>query len=155
MAADLFLTALKPILDHLRGLDPNDAAATRASLDKAFPLSSPAVAGIRKLFTQGVAEGWLCQQAAGTARFSRVAKASDATHGYSVDAVQLSGPGVWHRHTRGEIDLCFAHAPGARFDGNPEGWVVLGPGTDHVPEVTGGTMDILYFLPGGALEWKR
>jgi len=155
MAADRLLTALQPILDHLGGLDPNDPAGTRASLEKAFPVSSPAVGGIRKLFAQGVEEGWLCQQAAGSARFSRVAKASDGTHGYSVDAVRLSGPGVWHRHTRGEIDLCFARAAGARFDGNPEGWVVLGPGTDHVPEVTGGTMDILYFLPGGALEWKR
>ncbi len=155
MAVDRFLAALEPILEHLGGLDPNDPAAAGASLAKAFPVSSSAVAGIRKLFTQGVEEGWLCQQAAGTARFSRVAKASEATRGYSVDAVQLSGRGVWHRHTAGEIDLCFAHGPEARFDGHPEGWVVLGPGTDHVPEVTGGTMDILYFLPGGALEWKR
>ncbi|RMG89073.1 MAG: DUF4863 family protein, partial [Candidatus Dadabacteria bacterium] len=39
--------------------------------------------------------------------------------------------------------------------GQAEGWVVFGEGSDHVPTVTGGTMLLLYFLPGGRIDWKR
>jgi hypothetical protein len=149
------LEKLRPILDHLGTVDLADAAAARESLQRAFPPDSALVRELRALFQQGVEDGSLCTQQAPGARFSRVAKSSPETHGYSVDAVRLSGPGMWHRHTTGEVDLCFARSESARFDGHPEGWVVFGPGSDHVPTVTGGEMDILYFLPGGALQWKR
>lgn len=155
MSANLLLDTLKPILDHLGTLDLTDPEAARESLTSAFPLDSPPVVKARELFRRGVDEGWLCDREAGGARFSRLAKASAETRDFSIDAVRLAGPGVWHRHTGGEIDLCFAEEGGARFDGRPEGWVVFGPGSDHVPTVTGGGMDILYFLPGGAMEWKR
>ena len=41
----------------------------------------------------------------------------------------------------------------ARFDGHPEGWVVFGPDSVHVPTVSDGEMLILYFLPGGEIEF--
>ncbi len=49
--------------------------------------------------------------------------------------------------------LGFAVEGDPRFDGQPEGWIVFAPGTQHVPTVTGGRMLIAYFLPGGAVEW--
>ena len=39
------------------------------------------------------------------------------------------------------------------FDGHGSGWAVYPSGSVHVPDVTGGTMLILYFLPGGEIEW--
>jgi hypothetical protein len=51
--------------------------------------------------------------------------------------------------------LCFADNDTARFDGFSEGWVVFGPGSDHVPTTAGGAMNILYFIPEGALQWAR
>lgn len=149
------LTALEPVLRHLATLDLTAPDGAAASLEAAFPRGSAAVERLGELFRTGVAEGWLCDREAGGARFSRLAKAAEETYGFSIDAVQLSGPGVWHRHTTGEVDLCFAEKGEARFDGRPEGWVAFGAGSDHVPTVTGGTMNIFYFLPGGALEWKR
>lgn len=149
------LDALKPILEHLRTADLTDAAAVKTSLERAFPFESEYVQGLRALFRKGVEEGAICTQAAPGARFSRLAKSAPETQGYSVDTVRLSGPGVWHRHTTGEVDLCFAFSGSPRFDGHPEGWVVFAAGTDHVPTVTGGEMDIFYFLPGGALQWKK
>ena len=65
----------------------------------------------------------------------------------------MNGPGLAHTHPNGEIDLCFAMDGDPRFDGHPEGWVVYGPGSWHVPTVTGGTMAILYFLPSGAIAF--
>jgi len=70
-----------------------------------------------------------------------------------VDLVWMTGPGINHRHPKGEINLCFAVEGAARFDGQPEGWVVFPPGSQHVPTVTGGRMLIVYFLPSGAVEW--
>jgi hypothetical protein len=84
-----------------------------------------------------------------------VAKPGESTRGFAIDAVRLEGEGVWHRHTTGEVDLCFADGADARFDGFSEGWIVLGPGSEHVPATVGGAMNILYFIPGGALQWTR
>ncbi len=155
MSTARLLDALRPVLDHLNAMDISDPDAVRDSLNDAFPPGSPVVSELRELFRAGKAGGWLCDRQAGGARFSRVAGSTGGAHDFSVDAVSLAGPGVWHRHTAGEIDLCFAAEGDPRFDGRPEGWVVFGPGSDHVPTVTGGRMDIIYLLPGGAIEWKR
>jgi hypothetical protein len=155
MSVETLLQTLQPVFETLAELDLTDAGAARAELSRRFPLDSALVREARELFDRGVEEGWLCGHEAGGARFSRVAKTGDASGGFSVDAVQLSGPGPGHRHTNGEVDLCFARDGEPRFDGQPEGWVVFGAASEHVPTVTGGTMDILYFLPGGAIEWRR
>ena len=39
------------------------------------------------------------------------------------------------------------------FDGRGTGWVFLRPGSRHVPSVSGHRMNLIYFLPGGAVEW--
>jgi hypothetical protein len=154
MSVSEFTAAVDPILEFLQGLSLADAALAAQELRRRFPVDGELVQRVGTLFERGVEEGWLCDKAAGTAKFSRIAKASDETRGFSLDAVRLTGPGVWHRHTTGEVDLCFCREGEARFDGNPEGWVVFAPGSDHVPTATGGTMDIVYFLPGGQLAWK-
>jgi hypothetical protein len=155
MSRDALIDALAPILDELAALDPADAGTAQAHLNRTLPLEDPRVVELRRLFDEGVEAGWLCDREGGNARFSRVSKPSPETRGFSVDAVRMEGAGVWHRHTAGEIELCFARDPGATFDGQPEGWVVYGPGTEHVPTVEHGEMDILYFLPQGQVEWKR
>lgn len=155
MAVQDLLEALAPVFEVLPELDLTRPEEARARLEERFPPGGEPVTRIRALVEQGVAEGWLCDREAGGARFSRVAKPSEATAGFSVDAVELGGPGVWHRHTSGEVNLCFARDPGAAFDGQAEGWVVFGQGSDHVPTVTGGKMLLLYFLPGGRIDWKR
>jgi hypothetical protein len=93
---------------------------------------------------------WLLPKEAGGVRFGRVAK---ELCGFSVDCVFMNSPGPRHRHPDGEIDLCFATKGASRFDGQPEGWVVYGKGSEHVPTVTDGEMLILYFLPGGKIEF--
>jgi hypothetical protein len=154
MSNENLLEVAKPILTLLGGLDLSEPEKARRQLEEAFPPDGGVVLELRRLFREGVEEGWLCGQAGGAARFSRVAKASEETQGFSVDAVRLSGPGVWHQHVKGEVNLCFSEE-GARFDGRPQGWIVFAPQSEHVPTASGGTMDILYFIPGGALKWKK
>jgi len=110
---------------------------------------------IRGLCMEGLEAGWLCDRAAGETRFSRVARTSAETRSFSIDAVLSHGPGVEHTHPRGEVNLCLSVDGAPRFDGHPEGWAAYTPGTRHRPDVAGGTMLLLYFLPDGAIEWHR
>ncbi|MBW2462348.1 MAG: DUF4863 family protein [Deltaproteobacteria bacterium] len=144
---------LAPLVEFTRTLDPADSAATKASLDERFPLTGEAMTSLRALVREGIDAGWLADREAGGVRFSRVRKA-DGLDDVSVDVVHMNQAGPGHTHPNGEIDLCFAVSGDACFDGQPEGWTVYGPGSWHVPTVTGGVMDILYFLPGGAIRFE-
>ena len=146
--------AIAPILAHLAGASVEDPAALKAQLDAAFPLTGPLVQQVRDMVIAGVDAGWLVPRENAGIRFGRLAKSTPASHDFVVDAVLMQGPGPGHTHPNGEVDLCFALDGAPQFDGNPAGWTVYGPGTWHVPTVSGDTMAILYFLPGGAIRFE-
>ena len=100
-----------------------------------------------------MADGTICERGDDALKYSRLSKPEANPQQLSVDVVWMAGKGPRHRHTNGEVNLCFAVDGDPRFDGQPEGWVVFEPGSAHVPTVTGGRMLIAYFLPGGAMEW--
>lgn len=146
------LAALQPIVQAIDGLDPASPEAAHR-LEAAFPINGPMMKELGQLVADGVREGWLCDKEAGpTVRYSRVAKAIGDKE-FSIDAVAMSGAGPEHTHPNGEFDLCFAVDGAPTFDGNPPGWTVYGPDSHHTPSVQGGTMNILYFLPGGAIRF--
>jgi hypothetical protein len=102
----------------------------------------------------GVRDGWLCQRQAGGIGYGRVLKATDATHGFSVDVVDMTDiAGPHHVHPNGEIDLIMPLTPGACFDNRPAGWCVYEAGSAHRPTVTKGRALVLYLLPQGAIEF--
>jgi len=147
--------AMRPLLDFVAGLDLEDPAAAKAALDETYPLDGEVVASLRAAMEAGVADGSLCHMGEDPVRYSRVFKAAEESAGLSADAVLMSAPGPRHVHPNGEVDLCFALDGEPRFDGNPPGWTVYAPGSEHVPTVRGGTMLILYLLPQGAIEFVR
>lgn len=149
---EALVTTLTPLCEKLKACDVGDAAACKQWLDRNLPLTDPLVKSVRAAATVGMSAGWLLPKEAGGIRFGRAAK---DLCGFSVDAVWMQSPGPRHRHPNGEIDLCFALDGDPRFDGNPEGWTVYGKDTTHVPTVRGGSMLILYFLPGGAIEFLQ
>jgi len=105
---------------------------------------------------RAIAAGWMCNREAGGIKYGRVIKQGPATHGFSVDVVDMPPiAGPHHAHPNGEIDLIMPLEDGARFDGRGAGWLVYGPGSAHSPTVTGGRALILYLLPGGAIEFSR
>ena len=130
--------------------DPADA---RAALHRAFAPEGPAGQALRQALVSAVESGLICDRGKGEVRYSRLAKPEATPHDLSVDFVWMSGPGIKHRHPKGEVNLCYAVEGNPRFDGQPEGWVVFPPDSAHVPTVTGGRMLIVYFLPSGAVEW--
>jgi hypothetical protein len=153
MGREILDAALAPVFAALKDADPDDRGLA-ARLDADLPVDGPVCAAVRAAARTGVAEGWLCNRENAGVRFSRPVKPSPASHGLSVDAVvmdRVAGPR--HTHTNGEINLCFTEDGDAKFCGHREGWVVFGRKSTHVPVVTDGRMIILYFLPGGAIEF--
>ena len=150
MSKEQFLKALEPILEFIGPLTPN--AEAKSSLEQRFPIAGDEMQSLKKLVRQGVSDGWLCEKEHGGIRFSRPLKPS-AEQKLSVDAVSMDKPGPGHLHPKGEFDLCFAVSGTPNFDGNPEGWTVYEANSWHVPTVAEGAMDILYFLPEGAIEF--
>ncbi len=151
-ARDAFEEALDAILEVVRGVDPAGPEAS-AALERALPPSGEQLTRLGSLVRQGVEEGWLAPREHGGIRFGRVRKAA-GEEDLGVECVHMAAPGPGHTHPHGEIDLCFAVEGDPTFDGGPPGWCVYPPGSWHVPTVTGGTMDILYFLPGGAIRFE-
>ena len=150
MTQDVLLQALDPLAKALVGVSLADPAAARAEVERRAPFGGPLVKAVRDAAEAGAKAGWLLPKQNGAIKFGRVSK---ALHGFSIDAVLMTTPGPQHKHPNGEIDLCFTRSGDARFDGHPQGWVVFGPQSVHVPTVTQGEMLILYFLPGGAIEF--
>jgi len=141
------IDALRPILQTIASLDLSQPDAARAALQQAHPDLSALKAAV----LAAPADELVPRAAGPHVRFGRVAKPSEATYDLSIDAVDMTGAGAEHTHPNGEVSLCFATEGSPRFMGEPEGWVVVPPGSRHVPTVTEGRMRILYFLPGGAM----
>ena len=149
---DRLMAALAPVLAEVRTIDPS-APGAADRLAAALPLDGPALTHLRTLVREGVAAGWLATRENAGVRFQRLRR-PDEDEPLSIDLVHMRGPGPGHTHPNGEIDLSFPCEGTPTFDGHPPGWTVYPPGSWHVPTVSGGAMDILYFLPQGAIRFE-
>lgn len=149
LTKEQFTQLLEPLAKALQAVQV-DAADAAAQAERAAAFASASVTAVRDAAIASIGSEWLLPKSAAGIRFGRVAK---DLHGFSVDAVLMDVPGPRHRHPNGEIDLCFVTKGEPKFDGHAAGWVVYGKGSVHVPTVRGGEMLILYFLPGGAIEF--
>lgn len=147
------IAALTPLCRTVATLDLAQTEAAEAALTAS--VSAEAVDEIGRMLHAAFDAGWLCPRGGPGVFFGRLAKPSEATAGVSIDAVEMEGPALEHMHPKGEVSLCFARSGAPRFDGRGPGFVVLPPGSRHVPTVVGGRMLIVYFLPDGAMEWSR
>lgn len=160
-ASAQLLELLAPILARVTELDigshesKTELRTLEATLEHEFPHAGEHVQSIGRVIERGIAAGELANRGEPDARFSRVAKAGPATCGLSIDIVSMVGAGLEHTHPAGEITIGFPVQPSSmcQFEGRAPGWVCLGPGSRHVPRVEGERMNLLYFLPGGAVEW--
>lgn len=131
--------------------------ALQARLNTEVPADGDLFKDIEAACHQAIEEGWMCAREHGGIRFGRVFKPdADGLEGFSIDVVRMTPvAGPHHAHPNGEIDMIMPLDPDARFDGAPRGWLVYGPGSAHNPTVSGGDAVVLYFLPGGAIEFTR
>ena len=147
-----FLKAIFPLLEHCKDLDLSKPQEAKTSLEKAFPFEGEFVCNLVAKVKSAIACQEICNRGQLPLKFSRISKAAPDSLHFSVDIVHMSGEGPHHCHPKGEIDLCIALSGDPLFDNNPQGWVVYGEGSSHVPTVENGEMVILYLLPNGAFE---
>ncbi|MEZ6014148.1 MAG: DUF4863 family protein [Planctomycetota bacterium] len=147
------LDVFRPLIAAARDLDLSDPAAARAELERRLSPGSPEAAALNRALIALLDEGKVADRGAPPVRWSRVAKSTEATEHFSIDVVDMTGPGPQHRHPNGEVNWCIALEGTPTFDGQPAGWVVEPPNSEHVPTVAGGRMLIVYLLPAGAIEF--
>jgi hypothetical protein len=145
--------AMTPLMKTLSGLAFADRDALLAAVEREHPYRGPYVADLRRRLVAALEAKTICDRGEPPVYWGRVAKPSPATFNFSIDAVLMTGPGPGHTHPNGEFSLAFALEGDPRFDGRPEGYVLEKPGSYHVPTVAGGKMLIVYFLPGGAMDF--
>ena len=129
-------------------------AALQADLNREFAAEGELFQAVNRICHQGIAAGWLCREGDERRRFGRIFEPSDATHGFSVDVVDITDlVGNHHRHPTGEIDMIMPVTAAAKFDDHGAGWLVYAADSGHRPTVTGGRALVLYLLPEGKIEW--
>ena len=154
MDAPAFQQLISRVTEEIADI-PLDSSL-ESHLNAAHGAGSPLYEQIFDACKTGVAAGWLCKREAGGVRFGRVLNAADATHGFSVDVVEMRDiAGPHHVHPHGEVDLIMPLTPGASFDGRPAGWCVYEAGSAHRPTVRGGQALVLYLLPQGAIQFTK
>lgn len=147
------LETFRPLIDAASGIDLSDVQAARTQLVERFDPSGAAAQELDAELAQLLEEGKIADRGELPVRWGRVTKALPESRDLSIDVVLMNGPGPRHRHPAGEINYCIALEGSPTFDGQPAGWVVMPPDSTHVPTVAGGTMLIVYLLPGGAMEF--
>jgi hypothetical protein len=126
-------------------------------LNRRFGLYGPFYDRLAKLLKVGLEEGWVGYTPVEGAGYSRgrIAEASPETRNMRVESgLMCDVVGQYHRHTRGEINLVVPIDPTAQWCGRGAGWVVYPPGSEHFPTTTGGKAVMMFFLPGGEIEYK-
>ena len=154
MSPDEFAPLMASITARIEGRTLD--AELEAELNRTLPAGGPVVRSVFEACRSGIAAGWMCNREHAGIKYGRVVKPGPWTHGYSVDVVEMDNvAGGHHRHPNGEIDLIMPLDATAEFDGHGAGWLVYGPGSAHVPTVTGGKAWVLYLLPQGAIEFTK
>jgi len=151
----IMLTTFRPLLDAALDVDLSDPERARAELVRRLDPKSPRAAELNLQLVALLDERRIADRGEPPVRWSRVSKATPESADFSIDAVDMNGPGPHHAHPGGEVNWCVALEGDPRFDGQPAGWVVMPPGSAHVPTVSGGRMLIVYLLPGGKIEFTK
>lgn len=152
MNLESFQKLLKPVTDFVSARAVDSSLADE--LNRRFPHNGETFNAIEAACHEAISDGWMCAQGDAGRRFGRVIEPGDETGGLSVDVVDLTDiVGPHHRHPNGEICMVMPVTESARFDGNPRGWCIFEPGSDHRPTVTDGEALVLYMLPQGRIDF--
>lgn len=147
------LALLNPVMIEAQRLAWDSDLEKR--LNEVCPPDGPCFTGLERLCEDGITKGWMGLEGSGPRLGGRVIEPSEQTHRFSIDVVQLIDfTGPHHRHPNGEVCAIMPETEDGRFDGNPRGWAVYPPGSDHWPAATGGQVRILFLLPDGAIAYS-
>ncbi|MES2190650.1 MAG: DUF4863 family protein [Pseudomonadota bacterium] len=158
-----------PFLQEIR--DMTAGTETEAWLNKTKGPGSGLYEGLARLITVGVEEGWAANAEVGGPRYrrSRIFEPAVETLYFSITAVYMDSTGndqgnpegslrgQYHAHPYGEFNLVVPLNDGAVLAGPNgwcgQGWTAPSPGSHHYPEVKGGAVIALFYLPAGRISY--
>lgn len=113
---------------------------------------------------QGLKEGWVAETKLDGDRYRRgkIALPSPGSRFFSITTVYMDSEDVYsgqhHAHPYGEINCVVQIDKTAQLRGmqgwQGAGWTSPGPGTHHYPQVRGGALVALFFLPAGRISYE-
>jgi hypothetical protein len=166
---DEFLARCIPFLQEVK--DMTAGTEVEQWLNSTYGVESELYKDLSRLIALGLEEGWVADVEIGGARYRRaqIATPSAQTFFFSLTGILMDSTdnaqnnaegsfrGGYHLHPYGEINLVVPLNDGAALAG-PNGWCYGGwtasaPGSHHFPEVKGGAVITLTFLPAGRIAF--
>ncbi|KAF1958971.1 hypothetical protein CC80DRAFT_375707, partial [Byssothecium circinans] len=155
------LKRCQDFFDEVQNLTPGKAL--EAHLNNYYGPGTPIYEDLCTLTCQGLQEGWVANiEIDGTKyRRSKVAIPKSETRFLSITTVYMDSQeeysGQYHAHPYGEINCVVQIDQTAELKGmqgwQGAGWTSPGPGTHHYPQVRGGALIALFFLPAGRISY--
>ena len=160
-----------PFLQRVKGMTAS--RETEQWLNTRYGMSSEFYRDVSRLITQGVTDGWAADIEIAGLRYrrSQLVAPCEETFFFSIVAVLMDSTnndqnnpgssfrGGFHVHPYGEFNMVVPLSRGAALAG-PDGWCEGGwtapaPGSAHFPEVRGGVVISLTFLPAGRIVFDE
>lgn len=160
-----FLTAVK---------DMTPGAEMERWLNKEYGQTSQTYQELSRLIRLGIEEGWAANQEVDGPKYrrSRIQEPTPETFHFSITAVYMESElpqafadehegdvlrGQFHGHPYGELNMVIPIDAGAELKGlqgwQGAGWTAPDPGSRHYPEVKGGALIALFYLPAGRISY--
>lgn len=161
-----------PFLKEVKDMTPG--AAMERWLNTRYGPGSALYEDLSRIIKIGVEEGWAANQEVSGPHYrrSRIHEPSPETFHFSITAVYMDSmdpkafpegdedevlQGDYHGHPYGELNLVVPLTPGAELMGlqgwQGPGWTAPDPGSRHHPEVRGGALIALFYLPAGRISY--
>ncbi|KAI9371101.1 hypothetical protein BJX61DRAFT_535094 [Aspergillus egyptiacus] len=162
--AEKLIALVQDFLSEVSDLTPGQPLETH--LNTHYPPTSPFYQDLRALILSGLTEGWVATSALDGPKYRRsiLHPPSPATRYFSITTVYMDSEGddayrgQYHLHPYGEINCVVPVDEGAQIRGMNgwmgAGWTAPAPGTHHYPEVRGGRLVAVFFLPAGRISYK-
>ena len=161
-----------PFLREVKDMTPG--AKMERWLNETYGEGSGLYRDLSRLIKLGVEEGWAANQEVEGPNYrrSRILEPCPETLHFSITAVYMNSDdarrfrdwdesdvlrGQYHGHPYGELNLVVPLTEGAQLKGlqgwQGAGWTAPDPGSHHYPEVRGGAVIALFYLPAGRISY--
>ena len=150
-----------PFLDEMK--DKTPGKELQLWLNATYGPATALYKDLARLITDGVNDGWAANiEVSGPAyRRSKIQAPTAELNYFSITAVYMNSVerlrGQYHLHPYGELNLVVPLDPGAVLAGplgwQGAGWTAPAPGSHHYPEVKGGALIALFYLPAGRISY--
>ena len=162
-----------PFLEEVKDMTPG--AEMERWLNEKYDEKSSLYQDLARLIKIGVEEGWAANEEVDGPNYrrSRILEPTPETFHFSITAVYMNSVdprrfkdeddhdvlrGEYHGHPYGELNLVVPLNKGAKLKGlqgwQGPGWTAPDPGSRHYPEVKGGALIALFYLPAGRISYE-